>query len=682
MNIIKYYLYNYNNFYIYYILQFFNNFINIIIIIYWIFDIFFYLILDIIYNFKLSNINKSIYINTNIDFLIYKLYIKFIYIIDSFYSWSRFPIEYYLDNLNYKKTLNFNEEDTSTIYIDKNKDIYTFNNDEYYLTTQPLYFLFFKNKLYIYFILYIKLYNLNKIIFYFPHLSYFFWLYFFFIFYFYIIIFYILNKIIYNNNLNHLNYSNVYNWDLLRTNTIKNNFNWYKNNNFLDKFYKKEIIYNDMLVYKYQYQKKFIKSLEKFNKKQINYYTKYLNYKNKYKKLINKYFILNKYKFNKLIYNKKFIKLKIISNKLKNLIYYLNYNSKFLNKKITFNFKNLMINNKYTFLNNIPFIEIKKIDLFFLFYYKFNFMIHYIYYYNFEEELINGAILFKINKKDYKYLYNKIYNLFFFYKWIDNTLLNNKGSIFFFHKDPTIIYIGNDNKNNKYYFNSSLDFNNNNFYFHLLFFFIPIFIFFDIYLSNFFDIENSIENFILLYQEHFFYWSTWFLIQYEILHDFLVKIWFSYIININTNIDIYDLDHINYNFYLDTWFNYNRINKKIFPLYNYLNNQHILLEESNLLIYNNDFNFSFNFLLLPIEYIYIFYDIFYIKFIKIDNYSNLIIFYNTLKFFLFILFFIYLYKKKNTIISFYIFNKININILNLSNIILNNCIKIINKHIK
>jgi hypothetical protein len=59
---------------------------------------------------------------------------------------------------------------------------------------------------------------------------------------------------------------------------------------------------------------------------------------------------------------------------------------------------------------------------------------------------------------------------------MDNYFLNNKGSFYWFHKDPTVCYVGKDNKNNKYYFNSSLDAYNNFYFIIILFIFFPWFI--------------------------------------------------------------------------------------------------------------------------------------------------------------------------------------------------------------
>lgn len=51
-----------------------------------IFDIFFYLVTDIIFYLKLNNILFSLYLNTNIDFFCSNIFLKYKILKDSLYS--------------------------------------------------------------------------------------------------------------------------------------------------------------------------------------------------------------------------------------------------------------------------------------------------------------------------------------------------------------------------------------------------------------------------------------------------------------------------------------------------------------------------------------------------------------------------------------------------------------------
>jgi hypothetical protein len=417
----------------------------------------------------------------------------------------------------------------------------------------------------------------------------------------------------------------------------------------------------------------------------------FLNYKKKWLDLhYNLINFITDYKFLKIYKIFKLSKKSKKKNK-KNLKYFKIFIKNFkniyknFNKKLHFNFKNIIINKKFHYLNDLSLWEIKRFDLFLRFYYKYNFAIESVLNTFFEEECFNGPMLIFMFKRDAKYLAKKIYNLYFYYKWIDSFFLFNKGSIFFFHKDPTMVDINSDNKYNIHIINNGEEYNIYKFFFCFLFFMLPlifyfnIIIFFNLYTHEIYrDIYNY--NYVLI----LYYWLTWISMQFEFLNILFIKILFYSSYNIYTNPEecwfmdylIDSNDSIFANYY----------SNKFFPLYKYFSIKYLNIEELNLLEhFDNTTSINYlidnfkihNIYLYFIENIYLFYDILFIKFLKIDTYSYIIIFYNIFRFILFIFLVLFLFFNKNNTKLFLFFNytKINFNYYNFSNKIINNITK-------
>jgi hypothetical protein len=83
-------------------------------------------------------------------------------------------------------------------------------------------------------------------------------------------------------------------------------------------------------------------------------------------------------------------------------------------KKITFDFKGLMLFNKYAYIYNIFFTP-RKFNFFISYFYNRNPCIPYIYNMHFEEPFIDGPIEFNISNNHYNYLNDTIYRLYNFY---------------------------------------------------------------------------------------------------------------------------------------------------------------------------------------------------------------------------------------------------------------------------
>lgn len=130
-------------------------------------------------------------------------------------------------------------------------------------------------------------------------------------------------------------------------------------------------------------------------------------------------------------------------------------------KKITFDFRDLIIFKKYNWLyDNLMSYEAKKFNLFLTYNYNYK-NIPFIYNHYYEEAFIDGPIKFKINQKNYNYLSTKLQKLYFFYKWIDSVFLNDKGSFYLFHKDPRVPFVISEDKK------KNADFINTFYYIHL-----------------------------------------------------------------------------------------------------------------------------------------------------------------------------------------------------------------------
>lgn len=201
------------------------------------------------------------------------------------------------------------------------------------------------------------------------------------------------------------------------SNLILNNFTFYN-----------DIHMNTDIIKKFNTLK--FNLLKKKKNSKLNYvffFNKYSKVKNNLLKIVNKYLLKAKL-YNKLLLSNK-SKFKILYSKYNFYKNYIYLSKKFC-KNITFNFKNLMINNKYSILYNLSLIENKKFNLFSLYNYKKNINIPFIYDYFFEENLIEGPVLFNINHIDYIYLNKSLYKLYFYFKWMDNSFLNNKGSFY------------------------------------------------------------------------------------------------------------------------------------------------------------------------------------------------------------------------------------------------------------
>jgi hypothetical protein len=658
---------------------------------YWFCDIFFYFIIDIIFNLNGYFLIDWLYLYTNIDFLFYNIYSKFINFKDGIFSWFRFPIKnsvllnkkfllfqhfesfYYIEEFIFEWTneTNVSKTDGSLFFSDRYSEMPFWLQ---LLQYKPTNFIAFSYKIH-------KFYKAFSS---FPFLWFFFWFYYIYIYLILIIfLFNIYSKLFKDNN--ELYKSNIHNWDLIRENAINYNFSWYKKNTNLNYYYYKEIIKtkeiraikkNDNFMIdknlmsddkiielnRIKMNNKNIFSLKKMlKKKKINYlifFKKYNMFKNKiekFRKIKNK-----KLKFKKIYY--KFL------NFYKNIKSFKNFN-----KNITFNFKNFMINNKFNILYNFFLIEKKKFNLFSLYYYKKNKHIPFIYEHWFEENFAEGPIIFNINEKDYIYLKNTLFNLFQFFKWFDNSFFNKKGSIYFFHKDPTVCYVGNDKFNIKYYFNSSLDsdsYNTNNVAI-IFFIFFPIFIIINLLLSDMLHIEHVDEDsFFYVFGEYIFYWLCWFFIQFEYLHDSLITFMFGSLECRLNNIE----PHYDSAYGVQpTWFHYDKMVKKFFPLYSYYKSKILLYQVFDSRENSSLFNDIWKFFETLYFYICNVYDIVYIKFNILNFYSSKIFFYFIFKIIIYIYIIVIIYYNRNfKIFKFFLYSKKNLNMLNFMNKLLNN----------
>jgi hypothetical protein len=175
---------------------------------------------------------------------------------------------------------------------------------------------------------------------------------------------------------------------------------------------------------------KFILLFVKQKKKYLFFYLKYLKIRRMHFKKLKQLISLNlKYK-KKIIKFKKFRKFKkksIRFFKLKRFKFFFRKFKKFIkffefkyykifNKKLHFSFKNFFINDKYINLHNTCLIEDTRFDLFCLTYFKHHYLVDSFYNYYFEEDFFNGSTPTNMLKKDYDYLANTLYNLYFFYK--------------------------------------------------------------------------------------------------------------------------------------------------------------------------------------------------------------------------------------------------------------------------
>jgi hypothetical protein len=285
-------------------------------------------------------------------------------------------------------------------------------------------------------------------------------------------------------------------------------------------------------------------------------------------------------------------------------------------------------------------------------------------------------------KKDYDYLANTLYNLYFFYKWFDKFFLFNKGSIHCFHKDPTVTFIGHDINADVYIFNNGHDFDNlKYFYFTSFYFMIPFILYLHFILLFLLEFNSAYDEVLYLYQKEFTFWFTWFLVQFEFLQSNIIQLLFSMLSNFSTEKMEWLLEFVDTD---DSIFSNNKSNK-IFPLYKYFIIKYFAYEESNLLETFNTYDlytssssiqfFHYNAFLYIWENLYIIYDIFFIKFIKFDTYSYFILFYNLFRFILFLLFLLYIIFNNNKLFKFFNYIKINFNNLNFSNNIINNYLK-------
>jgi hypothetical protein len=686
------------------------NFYFILKLIIYFFDIYFYFFLDILYNCKLSYISDFLYVNTNLDFFFNKLYIKFALYKDVAYSWIRFPIKNSL-LVNNEQLIFQNYESSSTklkskfkIFFDSGliKQKKFFNNDFKYnklrfwlqiIQYKPINFI----------MIYYKLFKLYKVFYFFPFLKYFYWMYSIYIYCFILLIIFLVYNKIYNNKYKYLYYSNAYLWDLLRKDTINNNFNWYKDCNKLTEYYNKAIIKNKAKI-KNKNKKKYNAVLNNFSvNNENNLSLDILNkldklkvnlLKKKVKNKLNYLFFFNQYnkvkiKIEKVIYKssvKKLIKSKINFLYKKNLFYkkYLNLSNKGI-KKIIFNFKNFMLNRKYNMLYKFYLIEKKIFNMFSLFYYKKNISIPYIYEHWFEETSIDGPILFNINDINYNYLNENLYKLYFYFKWIDNNFFNNKGSFYWFHKDATVCYVGQDKKNNRYYFNSSCDASNNNYFIIILFIFFPLFVLITLLLSDLLHMYHTdFDGFYFRLRETIIYWFLWIVVNFEFLDKNIIILFFATLEHYENNIIF--MTYQDYSDSVYTLFNYDKLNKKIFPLYLYYKREFILSQSNHLKEGQNNFiifkiiRFSLDSLSKLLEHVMFFFfniiDIFYIKLNVFDFYSTINILYYIFKCYIYIYFLYWLKFKQNfigyKISKFYMFNKIYIDLFNFSNRIINN----------
>jgi len=415
----------------------------------------------------------------------------------------------------------------------------------------------------------------------------------------------------------------------------------------------------------------------------LSFYDKYNKFRYSIEKFLIKLLMITKLSKNNNLIIKGKNKINYYSKK--NIYYnkYFNLSSQMI-KKITFNFKNFMINKKYNLLYRFSLIEKKKFNLFSLYYYKKNIFIPYIYEHCFEETLIDGPVLFNINEANYNYLNKTLSKLYFYFKWFDNIIFNNKGSFYWFHKDATVCYVGQDNKNNNYYVNSSLDAYNNYYFIVILFIFFPLFILLNLLLSDLLHMYHTdADAFYIRLCETIVYWFFWIVVQFEFLDKNIITMIFAIMENHTNNIE--HRAYIDY-YGVDTIFNYEKLNKKIFPLYLYYKREFILTqmyhlreEESNSVIFII-FNMGLDSVLKIIDNaIYFFcniFDIIYIKINIVNFYSQINSIYCIFKCFIYIYFIYWLkFKQKNKlneINKFYLFHLIYFDLFNFSNKIINN----------
>lgn len=657
-------------------------FINIVKYISIIIYIYIYLISDIIYNMNLIFIIRYLYIYINIDFFLFDKYSKIVILKDSFYSSFRFPIEYYNRlniNRNYHKYFQKNyfwikkerfEFLADMLTFDYSKDnlvvgrwkkktltVWSKFYISHYNDNLPKWYLTFNgqsnyNIKYLYFSY--KIFKFRKLLILFPYISSLFAIYYILVF---IISFYFIIKL-YTFLFNHehlknkeLYVSNNYAWDVLRKKIIDNNYKLIKkNNNDLYNYYYKQIMINK------DYNNNNILNIKKDNnikKKYISFYINYIIIKDFIKKLSNKkyYNNLNKYKS----------KFKLLL-KLKSKFF--NFNN--FMKKITFDFRDLIIFKKYNLLYNVMSNEEKKFSLFSTYTYNNYKYMPFIYNHYYEEPFIDGSIKFYINKNNYNYFYNKLQKLYFFYKWIDKIFLNNKGSFYLFHKDPRVPFISKDFNNNTFYYNTSMDYDNQ---IYILFVFIAIpFIITSTFLSSILHFTNEMDyQFYDIFYMHLTFWLSWFMTQFSIFYEGILKIIFSFM---GDSIYMFALDNDEENILshgdieFHNWFNYEIRTKKIFPLYNYYYTKYYLFQIFSL---SDNIN-MFKLLILNIKYnILYLYDILYSYSITFFNFYNLeLIIYNILRTIIIIIMLIYIYIFDNNIIKFYKYKKFSINLIKFS----------------
>ena len=677
--------------YIKYIILNINKYINIFNI------IFMYLISDILSNINLYFILDSIYINTNLNFFFFDKYSKLMIFKDWIYSSFRFPIEYY-NRINEGKYFQKYYSLIKRERMDYLVDVLSFQNSSeevligrwrkitmkvlaemiisHYDDTSPKWYQTIINSQdytikYIYFSY--KILKFKKIFILFPYLWSIFWIY-------YILIYIIscfmiikLYKMILNKEYNkntQFYISNTYSWDILREQTIKNNYKLLKNNTNLYNYYFKQTIKNkeDFIINK-KTNKSINLDIEYDSLLKNTILNKKILIKGKYKfiNIYKKYIILK----NKIIriFRNEGININIINiykNKFKPLLKLKNNYDKSYNvynnfsKKITFDFKNLIISEKYHWLYNIIFSEKNIFNIFSAYYYNLNPYIPYVYNHYYEEPFIDGTIKLNLNENNYNYLSIKLYNLYTFYKWFDKILLNNKGSFYLFHKDPRVPYITKDCNNNKYYINSSLDYSNQ---FYTLFIFIAIpLIIWSTYLSSIYHFTNEMDyQFYDTFNMHLTFWLCWFMTQFSWLHQGILKLSFSFM---GDSMYMFTLDNVEETIlsHGDTeyhnWFNYNIRNKYIFPLYNYYNTEYYLYQ-----IYTLGDNINpIKLLLLHLKFNLLnIYDILYVNYNLLDYYNFELIIFKIIKFIFIIILMIYV-NLNNKIYKFYYLKKISINL--------------------
>ena len=543
-------------------------FFNIIKYIYTIIIIYIYLLSDILYNIQLIFIIKYIYIYTNIDFLLFDMYSKMIILKDSFNSSFRFPIEYFNKINNKKKYYIYFQK--YYLWIKKERfeyltDILTFDYSrdnlaigrwkkktltvlsKYYISSYndslPKWYLMLNNQShynikYLYFTY--KIFKFRKFLILFPYLYYLFLIYYIFIHiisFFFIIKLYrfLFNYDFYKNK--ELYFSNIYAWDVLREEIINSNYKLIKNDN--------------QNLYNYYFQRKKI-----YKKRNINYiFYNFIIIKN----LINKG-LKNKSYNNYKKYKSKFKFISKIKSK------FFSFNN--LIKKFTFDFKDLIIFKKYNWLYDVISHEEKKFGLFSSYNFENYKSMPFIYNHYYEEPFIDGSIKFNLNINNYNYLYSRLKNLYIFYKWVDKVFFNYRGSLYLFHKDPRVPFINKYNDKNTFYYNTSMDCNDQ---IYLLFIFIGIpCIVISTFLSSILHFTNEMDfQFYDIFYMHLTFWLSWFMTQFGIFHEGILKVIFSFM---GDSIYMFALDNDEENIlsHGDTefhnWFNY-ELEQIIFFLY-------------------------------------------------------------------------------------------------------------------